>query len=258
MNLHSIGDSHCSFFLGYNTIINEYPYVAKSLVGKIYCYRIGPALAFNVNKYGTTTQSREKIEKILSYLNPEKDILMFCFGEIDCRAHILKQAESNKVPYPQIVTQCISNYLEMIRFARGRGFRVILWNAIYSANYKESIKGLEYPYYGNVHDRNKVTAEFNNQLRVAASKVGADFLNISSHLIDPETGLTNDSYYYDEIHMNNKLFIPVLKQINILMDKPIFGITEFLIYRGKLLVMHILRLIKRNRVLKYIISFLRK
>jgi hypothetical protein len=252
MNLHCIGDSHCSFFLGYNAIKSEYPSIGNSLLKNTFCYWLGPSLAYNINKYNSTTKSREKIEAIIAGLDPLADIVLLCFGEIDCRAHILKQAEATKTGYEQIVEKCLSNYQEMIEYVRAKGFTVIVWNAIYSSNYMEKAENLEYPYFGTVHDRNKVTAEFNNQLKRKATELSAKFLDVTSLLVDNKTGLTNDQYYYDEIHMNNKLFVPVIKQLNSFFAKPVFTGNQLLVYKIKLFRQLAFDFMRRSFVLRLV------
>lgn len=249
MKLHCIGDSHCSFFLGYNEIPAEYPFVAKSLIQNIYCYRLGASLAFNVNKYNSATNSRQKIEQIIASLNPNEDIILLCFGEIDCRAHILKQAEKLQLDYKKVIENCISNYLEMVTVIRNKGYSVLLWNAVYSANYEEKNTELEFPYYGTVQERNKVTAEFNLQLANKTLEIGIDFLNISALLIDKQSGLTKDKYYFDSVHLNNRLFVLVVKKINAIFNNKLFNYIQFFSYKIRLTELNCRTLI--SELIKY-------
>jgi hypothetical protein len=61
MNLHCIGDSHCSFFLGENRISKEYPQRESGIFKNIYCYRLGSPLAFNLNRFNSKTRAKEKL-----------------------------------------------------------------------------------------------------------------------------------------------------------------------------------------------------
>ncbi len=234
MNLHCIGDSHCAFFLGYDTIPGEYPVVENSLLQKIYCYRLGSALAFNCNKYGTTTKSKEKIETIITNLDPQNDMILFSFGEIDCRAHILKQCEIKNMGFEKIVEECISNYWQLITEVHQYGFKIVIWNAVYSANYEERNPNLQYPYFGTVQQRNTVTEFFNIQLKTKANKAGIIFLDISTFLIDTSSKLTIESYYFDAVHLNNRLFLTTIAKINGFFDAPIFSKKQIFAYKMKL------------------------
>ncbi len=234
MNLHCIGDSHCSFFLGYNIIPKEYPFIAKSLHENIFCYRLGASLAYSINKFETSIKSREKLELIVSKLNPQKDIIILSFGEIDCRAHILKQAFLKNVDSTVIVKSCIKNYLEIIDFIEAKKFKIIIWNAIYSANSVFNNEDLEFPFFGKVEERNRVTKEFNTELSFKLLSRSSYFLTISDLIIDKMTGFTLDTFYFDVIHLNNKLFLHALTEINNLLNIGIFNKADRIKYQIRL------------------------
>ena len=76
---------------------------------------------------------------------------MLCFGEIDCRCHIVKQADKRKVPTEMVVKDCVNNYFEVIDELNQLGFKVFIWNAVPTA---ESFN-TDYPIYGSHLERNK-------------------------------------------------------------------------------------------------------
>jgi len=230
LNLHCIGDSHCCFFLGYDRISQEYPAVEKSLLSRVYTYRLGASLAYNLNKYGTTSRGREMMEQILSGLDPQSDVLLLSFGEVDCRAHLLKQAQKQGISHEQVVDDCLNNYMQAIREIRKRGFRVLIWNAVHSANFLE--KGnFEFPYFGTVQDRNTITRIFNAGLKKRAAHEGYTFIDISDHLIDESTLLTRDEFYHDAIHLNRKLFLQTMRMINERTGVNMFSYTDLATYK---------------------------
>lgn len=243
LSIHCIGDSHCCFFLGYDHLAKAYPVVSKSLMPRIFCYRLGPVLAYNLDKYGTATRGREMLEQILTTLDPRKDILLLSFGEIDCRAHILKQVQDKHRDFQEVVDSCVSNYMTAVKEITSRNFRVFIWNAVYSANFLEKNNDLEYPYRGTVRERNMVTELFNRTLDAMAKTAGAVFVDISGSLIDEDTRLTKEEFYQDSIHLNRRLFVPVIKIIDRLAGNALFNWYDLAIYRMKYLA----RDIENNR-----------
>ena len=198
---------------------------------RIFCYRLGPVLAYNLDKYGTATRGREMLDEILTTLDPRKDILLLSFGEIDCRAHILKQVQDKHRDFQEVVDSCVSNYMTAVKEITRRNFRVFIWNAVYSANFLEKNNDLEYPYRGTVRERNMVTEMFNRTLNSMAGTAGADFVDISGFLVDKDTGLTKDEFYQDSVHLNRRLFTLVIKIIDRLAGNCLFNWYDLAIYR---------------------------
>ena len=118
-----LGDSHCGFFAGNETlkllnIINAPREVINFYDDKLpqFCtVHIGQSLAYNLNRYGSTTMTREKVDLLFNqkWFNSNAKIL-FSFGEIDLRVHVLRQAEKQNVSYEIIVDNVIENYLQFL------------------------------------------------------------------------------------------------------------------------------------------------
>ena len=234
MKLHCIGDSHTCFFMGYNVITSFYPFVSKSLFSNIYCHWLGPSLAYSLNKEKSSTDSWKKINSIVEKLNTEEDVLLFCVGEIDCRAHILYQAKQNNLSVQEVVSNTVHAYMEMVNSMIQRGFRVVVWNVIYSANFIDEGPNPEYPYYGTIAERNAATTVFNQLLREKATAAGAFFTDVSDYLFDSTTNLASEKYYYDMIHLNNRLFLTAVNRINDCFDGKLFSKEQFFLYYFKL------------------------
>lgn len=256
MKLHCIGDSHTLFFMGYNIITTQYPYVSQSLFSNIYCHWLGPALAFSLNKEKSTIDSWKKIQTIAATLNPADDVLLFCFGEIDCRAHILYQSKNNGIPVNDVIKNTVDCYMETVESLIKKGFKVVTWNAVYSANFIDEGPNPDYPYYGSVAERNNATTLFNGLLSERAKQAGAYYIGISDLLFDQSSNLSYPGYYYDMIHLNNRLFIPAVKRINDALNGRLFSPRQFFIYYPRLMLA--VAVIKITGAKKEILSALRK
>ena len=55
---------------------------------------------------------------------------MLIFGEIDCRAHVLKQAARRSVPVSVVVEELAQNYFSVVEEVVALGYEVIVYNAI--------------------------------------------------------------------------------------------------------------------------------
>ena len=178
-------------------------------------YRIGPVLAYKLGEFGTTSMGREKLEQLLRMLTPGSTIL-FCFGEIDCRAHVLLQSEKQHRPPEDIIADVVERYIDVILKVKCEGYQPLIWNVIPSApttiNDRITVPP-QYLFYGSSGERNQVTREFNQQMEKLADCAGVSFLNIFDRLMK-ENGSVNRAYYSDEIHLSQKAMPMAVKALN--------------------------------------------
>ncbi|MBU2513334.1 SGNH/GDSL hydrolase family protein [bacterium] len=216
MLINCVGDSHANFFSGYDipqpewpgeNIRNRYPFFK--------CYRLGPVLAYNLCEENTTTQGREKLFQLLAELDPGS-YLLFCFGEIDCRAHIYLQSQKQKRTTGDIVTEVVERYFLAIKEVQELGFNTLVWNVIPSApsDINERIHvPSQYLFHGTSRERNDITGQFNRSLTLLCQEYNIPFISIFDQLINRE-GTVRRDYYCDEIHLGQTAMPLVLKQFN--------------------------------------------
>ncbi len=229
MKLHCIGDSHTAFFTGYDKIQSEYPEIVFSIVSNILTYRIGAPLAFNLCEKVSKENSNKKLFAILKSLNIQEDFILLCFGEIDCRAHIIKQAEITNKSIEEVIENCINRYVSVVLEIKKMGFRVGVWNAIPSAigiNNPNS----EFPYYGKDLERNIVTKKFNERLAFFSINNQFNYWQIFDLLVD-ENLKTREKYYFDKVHLNSKLLPITLSKI--VKDLPMLNFRKQDIFKIK-------------------------
>jgi hypothetical protein len=228
MKIHCIGDSHANFFSGFDEMQPEWPAPdIKNRLPFFRSYRIGPVLAYNIGEYGTTTRGREKLEELLSLLEPGNKI-MFCFGEIDCRAHIILQSQKQNRPLKTVIEKVVERYFSMILQVRTLGFEPLIWNVIPSApteiNDRITVPP-QYLFHGSCEERNRVTRHFNQNLKILADAEGIKFLSLFDRLF-LQNGSVNLSYFSDEIHLSQKAMPLVLESLNHLFGRQEFKIPE--------------------------------
>jgi GT2 family glycosyltransferase/cytochrome c-type biogenesis protein CcmH/NrfG len=167
-------------------------------------YRLGPHTAYNA------ILRRNIIEQIIINEVRQGDLIMFCFGEIDCRAHLIKQSELQNKPLKAVVTECVDRYFKIFEVAKQYGFPLMAWNVPPSS--LEDIEYGEYSTYGSCKQRNEVTQLFNELLKRRCDEYGVIFLSIFDKLLDKDR-LTNTYYLLDSIHLSQKVMPLILEEM---------------------------------------------
>lgn len=210
-----IGDSHVNFFGGHEQI-TFIPILNKlgqptginncgDIIENFITLHLGPALAYNLNRYNTKNLTREKIDLLLNsgVIGREQNI-MCAFGEIDCRVHVLRQAERQKVNFKVVIDSILEQYLIFLKFL-SQQHNVWVWGPIPSQKDNSPINP-EYPYYGSEADRNIATEYFNQKLKEMCLINGIKFFSIFRDLID-RNYKTKSQFIADGCHLSQKAWI---------------------------------------------------
>jgi len=200
--INCIGDSHVTFFSGRNSTQKGWP--KKSFNKRLFfkSYYLGPVLAYNLCSFKTKYKGREKLLCLLDHILPLGSKVLFCFGEIDCRAHLLKQAEIRRKTFQEITRVCVDRYFSVIKETKEKGFEVLVFN-VNPSGIIENTNKLEFPYYGTNLERNSVSKYFNSYLKQKLNKYNIAFISIFDKLVS-ENCETKTNYYFDEIHLSQK------------------------------------------------------
>jgi len=203
--VHVIGDSHVALFSGRDAMTPAWPQRSVDTLPGFRTFRLGSVLAYRLPDWGTTTHGREKLLLLLAYGSPPpRARVLLCFGEIDCRYHLLRQAEQTGRPIDDVVAECVERYATVVREVARMGFRTAVWGVV-PANAVEPREGdPEYPYWGTAAQRNQVALAFNSMLAqvllpdgIPVAKV-ADFLPGAGAPLDPR-------YFMDDVHLSQQV-----------------------------------------------------
>ncbi len=208
--LYCIGDSHASFFSGTNSIQPSWPLQARNVIPSFTSFRLGAVLAYSLPDLGTKTQGREKLFEVLSTL-PEKSSILMCFGEIDCRVHLVKQAEQQHRPLKNVVEECVERYVHVLQELQPH-FHVSVWGVVPSTPSEEIIDA-RYPHYGTHIERNTATKIFNEHLRVLCQQKNIPFISIFNELTHNDAS-TNPKYFSDKVHLSQRAMPLAVRQIH--------------------------------------------
>lgn len=224
--IHCIGDSHAGFFTGRDSIFPDNSEARPLPFFKV--YHLGPVLAYNLPESGTTSGGREKLFSLLEEEISPGGWVMTVFGEIDCRAHLLRQAEKQARPIREIAAECAERYFGVVKEIRQQGFRVIVYNAIPSLPEKSSWaegKEDEFPTYGTQAERNEAICHFNDALRQLCDSESVHFLENYDRLVD-DAGKPRREYFMDKIHLAQTAMPLTLARLQTLLPVYDFQLPE--------------------------------
>ena len=146
--------------------------------------------------------AREKAEFLLKYRFIDKNQPVLCaFGEIDCRVHVLRQAEKRGGDFRPVVDEIASCYLEFLKYL-AREHQVYVWGAVPSQSDTNKID-VNFPRYGTEIQRNLATEYFNGTMKNICNEHGFKFVSIFSSLIDSNYR-TKREYIADGCHLSQK------------------------------------------------------
>ena len=213
--IHCIGDSHSNFFYGQDKIVYGHER-NDSLIPYFKVYHLGPSLAYSLSSSGSTVQGREQVFNLLGNKIPKGSRVLFCFGEIDCRYHILKQSKEKNKDVQAVMETCINRYFKFIKEVKDKGYEVLIWGAIPSAHDSVQVDP-ELPRIGNCVERNRLTRNFNERLRELAANESIKFVSIFEQLVD-KNSISKQDYYMDDIHLSQEAMPLAIKQFSHVLD----------------------------------------
>jgi hypothetical protein len=203
--IHCIGDSHVSFFSGTDKLQPCWPERSDDRLPWFRTFHIGPALAFNLTRANTSTRGRESLFEVLDQAVPAGARVLLCFGEIDCRAHVLKQAVRRNEQIARIVESVLDAYFLAVREVRARGFEVIVYNAVPTrlSTPRRPRRDDDFIAVGSWRERNAAVRLFNAGARDRCASAGALFLENYPGLVDADDR-TVPWFFHDAIHLSQR------------------------------------------------------
>jgi len=206
--IHCIGDSHSAVFSGVDEMTPTWPERSNDTIKHFRSYRIGPATAYNLEQKIPVIH-----DVITSNVNQKNDHILFCFGEVDIRAHLIKQSELQGKDVSELVNECVDRYFRVILYYKELGYSVMAWGPI--ASWHDSKPYTGGPSFGTCLERNRVTKLFNERLEMRCDQYGIDFITLFYKMVDNDK-LTIPSLLDDwegsHIHLNQTAMPLILEQ----------------------------------------------
>lgn len=200
VQFHTYGDSHASEHGSWTRIqIDNLNIVTNWL---------GPKLMYSFGRDKNIIIKKEQIN--------DGDYVCFCFGEIDCRAHINKY----ELNWEQTIDNLVAEYfLAISENVSGLNIKTCVYNAVPQIDRRKpenlwinkwdednSTQPNHLPAIGTDEDRRKYTLYMNKKLKEFCEKYGYVFFDIYDKYVG-EDGFLNPIYSDGNCHIKDPVFI---------------------------------------------------
>lgn len=191
MTIHTIGDSHSS--AGWKYCSN------------ICSHHIGPVLAYS---FGI---KKLKVCDIRNFNIKDDDTIIFCFGEIDCRCHIIKHVSIDNT-YKEIINLIINNYIDAIKTNINTCEKKLKNVCIYNVpptipkHRLPNNHQANYPLLGTDEERKKYGLYFNECLKKKCKENNWIFFDIYYYYID-KNGFLEENHSDGNVHIKNGKYL---------------------------------------------------
>jgi hypothetical protein len=191
--IHTFGDSHSYF--GWNNVPN------------INTHHLGPKLCFSIGRDGIN---------ISNYGVKENDIVVFCFGEIDCRCHIHKHI-NNDTTYKQIIDEIVDKYFFQINMNMSlyKNIKMCVYNVVPPIEKHNTGENPDFPYLGSDEERKSYVLYFNEKLKEKCKDNNYIFFDIYDKYID-NNGFLSKTLGDGCVHIKNGIFIEKFVKENLI------------------------------------------
>lgn len=208
--VHIIGDSHAahffcpqhSYLLLFQSLIDHGKCSFDEIIAinneyvkmPVFIHWLGPITMHRIGRDGLEFLNIEKFDVA------ENDILVFVFGEIDIRCHILKQRDKTHQTEGQIIKVIAENYINTIlkNKKKYKNIKCIVCSIIPPVAIDTGDK--EFPYYGTLQERIQITKYLNAELIWLCNNNNLLFLD-TYRLFANNDGSLNAKYLDDSIHI---------------------------------------------------------
>lgn len=212
-----IGDSHVSAFSGneglkFISIGHDINTCNRQDNMPFTVFHMGPCLAYNANKYNSTTLFREKLDYLLENIIEPKSEIVFILGWIDLSAHVFKESLKQNKDYKDVINIIITNYLQMMTEVRNMGFNVMCFGPIAALSESVEQDKDSYGARGTETQRNQATRYFTDRLRENCNIMDIPFMSIFEELITQDCHTKTEYICYDGCHLGKEAFSVLLDE----------------------------------------------
>ena len=190
MNIHTFGDSHSS---------DVYSHWGKINIAdvKIKCHHIGGKLMFTFGRRGLN------LLNIKDYEVEEDDVVIFCFGEIDCRNHVHKHITKDK-SFKNVIELTVHNYFNAIRenVSQYNNLKTCIYNVVPPNRYQKQCPNTPFPYLGSDIERKTYYIYMNEKLKELCKKNNYFYFDIYNESCDEE-GFLKKEFSDGNVHLMN-------------------------------------------------------
>jgi hypothetical protein len=205
--IHCIGDSHVSVFSGVDKVSNGLPNPRDSFL-PFRSYRLGSRLAYSIGCHGHP--ARRELFNLIHKLPPEDPVLL-SYGEIDCRAHVVRQSIRRNIPIEQVVQDIVMKYFSAAKKIAEMNRPVFIFCPVSTSNIKDESESVRrYPFIGDPVDRNRAVLLFTEHAKNEIFS-GCTIISVARKILS-ERFRSKEEYFFDNIHLSQKALPMILEE----------------------------------------------
>jgi len=218
-----LGDSHVNFFSGnenltFTSIGNDINTCPMQHDYPITTLHMGPSLAYSCNNENSSTSFKKKVDYLIKNFLKTGATLLVCLGEIDLRAHVLKQADAQGVSPETVVDNVLTEYFTFLLHLKECGFKVNVWGPIASQKDNCVVNEDLFPRFGSEVERNKATLYFTEKIKAFCEKEGFGFYTLFYDMVDENLQTIPDYISEDACHLGTTGFALAIRLIQELLS----------------------------------------
>ena len=151
----------------------------------------------------TFGKSGYNVLNIKNYDVCENDIVIFCFGEIDCRNHVHKHI-TDEYSYKDIINDIVYNYFNAIKqnVEQYKNIKTCVYNVIPPTRGFNNGSDHPYPFLGSDDERKMYYKYMNEKLKEFCNDYNYYFFDIYDECCDDE-GFLKAEYSDGNVHLRN-------------------------------------------------------
>jgi hypothetical protein len=172
-------------------------------LNEIKTYHFGPATAYGLMSDHSITHSFQQIKDVIKTLDPGRDLIVFAFGEIDCRMLIYFKHMQDSIGLPEMIDIVLDRYFSAISYIKEMRFEVAV-HGIIPAVRQETRYQLKF--YGDEKTRVSISFNFNEKLKARCLEEGIKYFDTYKlpYLLSGEILMIPDSVIKatNDVHIN--------------------------------------------------------
>jgi hypothetical protein len=184
-----VGDSHIQYF-------SEAARKGFFLPRRSLFCEVGGATAVGMTNPMTLTNAVNKYREMLACLQ-HPSIVVVQLGEVDCGFVIWYRAEKYGETIQTQMAKSIASYRQFLEELLVLGHTPIVTGATLPTlrdTDTGAVAAMRKEISATLLDRTKLTLDYNAQLKTAAAALGVAYLDVTRHVLNPETGVIKDEF----------------------------------------------------------------
>jgi hypothetical protein len=196
--IHTIGDSHSAGGWGD--------------ISGVLVHWVGPKLCYSIGRDGITIED--------SYGVKEGDVVVFCFGEIDCRFHVYRYSQ-NGIGYQVVIDYIVDAYFRSIRTAvsKFKSLRTCVYNVVPAIEAAGISVNSEQPFLGTDDDRQMYVRYFNRKLKEKCAEYNYTFVDVHDSYTNAR-GFISKELNDGSVHIKEPKFLKMFVDTHLRPTRP--------------------------------------